>query len=57
MAEATSGIGLMIGPVLGGFIFEACGYFWTFTIFGIILGLSALITLLITPNSLNISLA
>ena len=53
MAEAVSGIGLMLGPVIGGLIFNYTTYFWTFFAFGAILIFSAILTLFITPNSLN----
>ncbi len=43
----------MIGPVLGGIIYAMTDYFWTFTIFGFILGFSMIITFIITPNALN----
>lgn len=56
MAEAVSGIGLMLGPVIGGIIYTSTDYFWTFFFFSAVLFLSALFTLFITPNSLNESL-
>jgi MFS family permease len=56
MAEAFSGIGLMIGPVISGFLYTYADYFWTFVVFGVILGLSCIFTLFVTPNSLNKSI-
>jgi len=56
MAEAVSGIGLMIGPVIGGFLYTLTNYFWTFVFFSGILFLSGTFTLIVTPNSLNDSL-
>ena len=52
-AEAATGMGLMIGPVIGGFIYAFVDFFWTFAIFGVILAFSMLITVAITPNALN----
>eukprot|EP00347_Sterkiella_histriomuscorum_P003211 403365165 len=56
MAEAIAGVGLMVGPVIGGFFYSAFGYFSTFFIFGIMLTLNFFIALLITPDTLNKSL-
>jgi MFS family permease len=56
MAEGVSGIGLMIGPVIGGFLYTLTDYFWTFVFFSSILGLSCAFTIMVTPNSLNSSL-
>lgn len=56
MAEAISGVGLMVGPVIGGFLYSAFGYFATFFIFGMVLLLNFIIALLITPDSLNKSI-
>lgn len=56
MAEAVAGVGLMVGPVVGGFFYSAFGYFATFFIFGIILVLNFAIALLITPDTMNKSM-
>ena len=52
-AEAVTGIGLMLGPVMGGPLYEHLGYFYSFTAFGGILVLSLTAALVITPGSLN----
>jgi MFS family permease len=52
-AESVTGIGCMIGPVLGGFLYVGFGYFWTFFIFGGICLISLVVTLIITPTSIN----
>jgi MFS family permease len=49
-AEAVTGIGLMLGPVMGGPLYEGLGYFYSFACFGGILLFSLTIALLITPN-------
>lgn len=56
MAEAVSGIGLMLGPVIGGAVYTLTNYFWTFVFFAFVLGLSAAFTMYAAPNSLNKSL-
>jgi len=52
-AEAATGIGLMIGPVIGGPIYDGVGYFWSFVVFAGMLFISMLVVFLITPGSLN----
>lgn len=52
-AEAATGIGLMIGPVLGGFLFVVLGYFGSFVAFAIILLIAMIATSIITPGALN----
>lgn len=56
MAEAVSGIGLMLGPVIGGGIYTLTTYFWCFFFFAFVLFLSALFTFFAAPNTLNQSL-
>ena len=51
-----TGLGLMIGPVIGGFLYVTVGYFWSFAVFGGILCVSLAITMFITPNILNASI-
>lgn len=53
MAEAVSGIGLMVGPVVGGLFYSFFGYFATFFVFGMLLTLNLVISKLITPDVLN----
>jgi hypothetical protein len=40
----------MLGPVMGGPLYEGLGYFYSFACFGGILLFSLTIALLITPN-------
>lgn len=35
IVEAFSGLGLMIGPMIGSFFYSFFGYFWTFLLFSI----------------------
>lgn len=49
-AEAASGVGLVVGPVLGSILYGSVGYMYTFVIFGAILALSSLLTYFILPN-------
>ncbi len=44
MAEAVTGIGLMLGPVFGAFLYSYFGYFFTFFAFGIVLLLNLAIS-------------
>jgi MFS family permease len=53
MAEAIAGVGLMIGPVIGAFLYSAFGYFFTFFVFGLMLFLNLLVTYWVTPDFLN----
>ena len=53
MSEAASGIGLMTGPILGGFLYNSFGYFTSFSIFGLILTINLIVTIFITPGYLN----
>lgn len=43
----------MLGPVIGGLLYDATDYFWTFVSFGIFMAFSLAITFVITPNVLN----
>lgn len=52
-AEAVTGIGLMLGPVIGGPLYEFLGYFGSFSVFGAMLLVSMTIALFITPSALN----
>lgn len=52
-AEAVTGIGLMLGPVLGGPLYSAFGYFESFAIFAGLLVVSMLVVFIITPGALN----
>jgi MFS family permease len=58
-SEASSGVGLMIGPVLGGIFYgggifpDETQYFWTFFVFSMIVLLSSILSFVVLPNSLN----
>ena len=52
-AEAVTSIGLMLGPVIGGPLYTFCGYFYSFSIFAGFLIISLIVSLIITPSSLN----
>lgn len=52
-AEAVTGIGLMLGPVIGGPLYLALGYFESFCVFAGILLVSLILLIVITPNALN----
>ena len=48
-AEAVTGIGLMVGPVIGGPLYDELGYFFSFVAFASLLAASMVIALIITP--------
>lgn len=52
-AEAFTGIGLMLGPVIGGFFYSFFGYFGSFACFSGVIFFSMIVSLLITPSALN----
>ena len=51
--ESAVGVGLMIGPVLGSFIFGLCGYEKTFYVFGTIIGIGLIVVFFLLPPRLN----
>jgi len=53
LGEAASGIGLMAGPGIAGFLYTYMGYFWAFTGFVIFVGCSGLLCMFYIPSSLN----
>lgn len=54
MSEASAGLGLMLGPVLGSFIYTFTNdYMNTFLAFGVILFLNFILIFFALPNSLN----
>jgi MFS family permease len=52
-AEAFTGIGLMLGPVIGGPFFTYFGYFGCFASFSGVIFFSMIVSLIITPSALN----
>jgi MFS family permease len=52
-AEAVTSIGLMLGPVIGGPLYNIFGYFWSFAVFAGFLVVSLAVSIIITPSSLN----
>ena len=53
MGEAATGIGLMVGPVIGGLINTFFGYVATFLFFALILLLAGILCFFFLPKSLN----
>jgi MFS family permease len=53
MAEAIAGVGLMIGPVIGSFLYSRLGYLGTFLTFSCILLIGCLCVSFALPNMLN----
>ena len=52
-AETAAGIGLMIGPVIGGRMNSAKGYLFCYMAFSCMLAVVGVATLILLPNSLN----
>jgi MFS family permease len=52
-AESASGLGLMIGPLLGGGINNIMGYLPAYMVFAGLLFISGTICMLLLPNKLN----
>ena len=53
MAEASAGIGLMLGPIVGALLYNWLGYMGTFFAFTIILSVNLVVNVFILPSSLN----
>lgn len=43
----------MLGPVVGGPLYDLLGYFWSFACFGAMLLISMIVAFIITPGALN----
>lgn len=52
-AETAAGIGLMIGPVIGGGMNAARGYLFCYLAFSCMLAVVGLVTFILLPKSLN----
>ena len=53
MAEASAGIGLMLGPVIGSFLYQYLDYMGTFFAFAGILFVNCILVMFVLPKSLN----
>lgn len=53
--EAAAGVGLMIGPVLGGFLNTYLGYRDCFLVFSGIIAFTTIFCFFILPDSLNVN--
>ena len=54
LMEATVGAGMMLGPILGSFIYNAVGFFKTFAIFGIAMTPISIIVIFALPKPSSI---
>ena len=52
--EATVGAGMMIGPILGSFVYNAVGFVETFIIFGLAMAPISLILLVALPKPIEV---
>lgn len=57
LMEATLGVGMMMGPVLGSFVYDTFGFEWTFLIFGLFMVPVALIVTFVLPKPSDIRLS
>lgn len=48
--ETFFGLGLIVGPMVGGFLYQLGGYFLPFVTLGLLLFLTAVITLCVLPK-------
>jgi MFS family permease len=51
--EAAGGLGLMIGPSIGSFLYGYLNYAWTFYFFSILIGINLILLVIYIPNKLN----
>jgi len=51
--EAAGGLGLMVGPPMGGFLFGIFNYAWTFYLFSVLITVNLLLQIYYVPNCLN----
>jgi MFS family permease len=51
--EAAGGLGLMIGPSVGSFLYGYLNYAWTFYFLSICIGINLILLAIYTPNKLN----
>ena len=51
--ETAAGLGLMMGPIIGGTLYVKFGYFWCYSILAGFLFVSVFITLIVMPGSIN----
>jgi len=49
----AAGTGLLVGPILGGWIYATFNYFWCYICLAILVGCDMFFTLIYMPNSLN----
>jgi MFS family permease len=56
VAEAFFGIGFMIGPVIGSFVYGNFGFAWAFYVFSIVIAADFFIVLLLVSGKLRASI-
>lgn len=54
LGESATGLGLMLGPVIGGLVNGYFGYFVTFMVFTVMLVFNLILVIFMLPNKLNI---
>ena len=53
LGEMAAGTGLLVGPILGGWIYATFNYFWCYICLAILVGCDMFFTFIYMPNSLN----
>lgn len=51
--EMAAGSGLLVGPILGGWIYSSFGYFWCYIVLATLVGADMVFTWFFMPNSVN----
>jgi MFS family permease len=51
--EMAAGTGLLVGPILGGWIYSSFNYFWCYIVLGALVGGDMIFTWFFMPNSVN----
>lgn len=51
--ETAAGLGLMVGPLIGGELYVEFGYFWCYMMLAAFLFCDMIFTLFVMPNSIN----
>lgn len=50
------GVGDMVGPAIGGLVYEAFGFEGTFGVFGVMIMVGVLLAVICIPDSLNVKI-
>lgn len=51
--EMAAGAGLLVGPIVGGWIYSEFDYFWCYIVLGALIICDMIFTWFVMPNSVN----